>query len=327
MSLSGIGAPVTTDLINATADLMALVTEAETYIAASKAPATRRAYATSWRQFETWCERHGASPLPADARVVALYLVHRADKVTVKTVEGDLAAIADAHRASEAASPTTSRVVTTTMAGIRRTHGKPASKKKALTVPMMRKMVSALDTTTIRGARDAALLVVGFLSACRRSELVALQVEDLEFTDDGVLIHIRKSKTDQEGRGRQVALPRGTRAATCPATLLMQWFTVGEITTGSVFRTITAGDQVTDDTMSARAVARCVQRAVKLIGLDPEPYGAHSLRSGFATSAAKAGAPGWSIQQQTGHRSVAMLRSYIQAGRIWDETAAGFLGL
>ena len=191
----------------------------------------------------------------------------------------------------------------------------------------LRKMVRGLDLDSNRGVRDAAVLVVGFASTMRRAELVALDLADVIFTDDGLRVTLRKSKTDQEGKGRVIGLPYGSDPETCPVRTLRRWLEHAEITEGPIFRSITRADVITEDRMSARAVARAVKRAAQAVGFDPSKVAGHSLRSGFCTSAARAGASERAIARQTGHRSLATLRGYIRDGRLFEDNAASLVGL
>jgi integrase len=260
---------------------------------------------------------------------VALYLAHRAEAgLAVPTVQIDVAAIKLAHEAAGHPNPTTSIVVRTVMRGIRRTLGVAAKGKAPVLITDLRKMVHALPETN-RGRRDAAVLVVGFAGAFRRSELIALDVSDVTFVDDGVRVAVKRGKTDQEGRGRVVGLPFGSDPRTCPVRVLRRWMDVAGITgvEEPVFRTVDRADRVLYRRMSSRAVARAVQRAARRVGIDPDGLAGHSLRSGFCTSAAKAGATERSIMRQTGHRSVTVLRMYIREGTLWQDNAATLVGL
>lgn len=294
---------------------------------ASLSAGTRRKYATAWRQFETWCTRTGFESLPARPEVVAMYLTHRVETgCSVSTVELDGSAINAAHEAMGIDSPTRDRVVRRVMKGIRRTKGTRPTQKSPVSVKQLRRMVAALPDTN-RGARDHLVLVLGFASAMRREELAALDTSDVEEVEDGLRVVIRRSKTDQEGRGRTIGIPYGSHPSTCPVRVLRQWLEVSEITCGPLLRSIDAADRLGDTAMSDRAVARCVQRAAGHVGLDPAKVGGHSLRSGFATEAARAGASERSIAKQTGHQSMAVLRGYIREGTLFQDNAAAHLGL
>jgi integrase len=188
----------------------------------------------------------------------------------------------------------------------------------------IRKMLDVLPDSSL-GCRDGALLLLGFSGGFRRSEIVGLDVADIEFTSDGLVIHQRRSKTDQEGEGRKVGIPFGSTPMTCPVRSLRAWLDAASITQGPVFRGVGRWGHVDDGRLDDRAVARVVQKYAKLIGLDPTKFAGHSLRAGLATSAARAGRSERSIMNQTGHRSVTMVRKYIREGSLFVENAAAGL--
>lgn len=187
-------------------------------------------------------------------------------------------------------------------------------------------MVDATDSGII-GVRDRALILLGFAGAFRRSELVALDVADCSFGKDGLTVTLRRSKTDQDGAGRRVGIPYGSNPETCPVRVLQSWMEQASISTGAMFRSITRHGHVQAERLSGIDVARVVKKLVQRAGLDPTKYAGHSLRAGHATSAAIAGASERSIMNQTGHRSVQMVRRYIRDGSLFRENSAGKLGL
>ena len=214
-----------------------------------------------------------------------------------------------------------------THAGIRRSIGTAQVVKAPAVITDLKRMLSKVPNTRV-GLRDRALLLLGFASALRRSELVGLNVADLEFSSAGVVVTLRKSKTDQEQSGRRVAIPYGSSAATCPVRSLQAWLETARITgDGPVFRSLDRFQRVQPRRLSDRAVARIVKRRAAAVGLDPERYAGHSLRAGLATSAAAGGASERVIMAQTGHRSTDMVRRYIREGDRWKENAASLAGL
>jgi integrase len=237
-----------------------------------------------------------------------------------------LNAIAEAHKATSVESPTHSSLVRNTMKGIRRTLGTAPSQKAPALTDDIKTMVEAADAGLI-GARDRALLLLGFAGAFRRSELVGLAVEDCAFGRDGLTVTLRRSKTDQEGVGRKVGIPYGSFPATCPVRNVQEWLTQTGITTGPLFRSITRHSKIQEHGLSGIDVARVVKKLAQRVGLDAAQFAGHSLRAGHATAAAIAGATERSIAQQTGHRSLQMLRRYIRDGNLWRENSGGKLGL
>lgn len=246
---------------------------------------------------------------------------------TPSTITRRSAAISVMHQRHGHASPTTDVAVREIMRGIRRTLGVAAKEAAPLQVADLRRIVDRLDATTVIGSRDRALLLVGFASAMRASELVAIEVADLEDRAEGVVVNKRRSKTDQEGVGARIALPFGRDPRTCPVRALRSWREAAGIDDGPLFRAVSRHGAVGGEALSGRAVSLVVKRSVASIGLDPSPYSAHSLRAGFATTAAANGASERAIAAQTGHRSMVVLRRYIRHGTVFTENAATDLGL
>jgi integrase len=177
------------------------------------------------------------------------------------------------------------------------------------------------------GLRDRALLLLGFAGAFRRSELVGLDVTDLELSSGGLVVTLRRAKTDQEGRSRRVGIPYGSSERTCPVRSLQAWLDSARISDGPVFRSLDKFQRVQNRRLSDKAVARIVKRRAAAVGLDPARYAGHSLRAGLATSAAAGGASERVIMAQAGHRSADMVRRYIRGGNLWRENAASLAGL
>jgi site-specific recombinase XerD len=296
------------------------------YIRASKAENTLRGYQSDWRHFCTWCESHGLRPLPASPETIAAYIAECAARLKVGSIQRRLNAIAEAHKVLGLESPTHNAIVRNTLKGIRRTAGTAQSQKAPALTDDIRAMVDATDTGII-GARDRALVLLGFAGAFRRSELVSLDVGDCAFGKDGLTVTLRRSKTDQQGAGRKIGIPYGSNPETCPVRTVQAWLELTGITSGSLFRSINRHGQVGPGTLSGIDVARIVKKLTDRAGLDPTRYAGHSLRAGHATSAAIAGASERSIMNQTGHRSVQMVRRYIRDGSLFRENSAGKLGL
>ena len=288
------------------------------YVAESLAPATRRAYRAALRAFSGWCEQRDVVVLPASPEAVSAFLASESDRgLAVATIEQRAAAIRWAHEAQKLDSPTASKLVRATLAGIRRTRGTAPRRKAPATVDRLAAMVSHTDAGSLRGLRDRALLLFGFASAMRRSELVALTVEDLEPTERGLLVTMRRSKTDQEGRGHQRAIVPGRNPELCPVRALRAWLEAAGVESGSVFRSVGRHGYVGEQ-LSARTVADVVKASARRAGLDPAEFGGHSLRAGFVTSAAEKGASADRIMDHTGHRSHAMVRVYTRRADVFS---------
>jgi len=296
------------------------------YIRASKAANTLRGYESDWRAFCTWCESRALCPVPANPETVAAFIAECASSLKVGSIQRRLNAIAEAHKAVRLESPTRAPVVINTMKGIRRTKGTPPAQKTATLIDDIRAMVDATDAGLI-GVRDRALVLLGFAGAFRRSELVGLNVDDCAFGKDGLTVTLRRSKTDQAGAGRKIGIPYGSNPETCPVRNLQSWIEQAAISGGLLFRSINRHGQVQPGGLSGIDVARVVKKLADRAGLDAARYAGHSLRAGHATSAAIAGASERSIMNQTGHRSVQMVRRYIRDGSLFRENSAGKLGL
>ncbi|MBZ5674307.1 MAG: site-specific integrase [Acidobacteriia bacterium] len=292
----------------------------------SKAENTLRGYRSDWRDFCKRCQGQGVCPLPASPEAVASYIADCAGRLKVGSIQRRLNAIAEAHKAVGAESPTLAGIVRNTLKGIKRMLGTaPVQKAPALTADI-RAMVDVTVDGLI-GLRDRALILLGFAGAFRRSELVGLNVDDCSFGKDGLTVTLRRSKTDQEGQGRRIGIPYGSNPDTCPVRTLQTWLEQTGIADGPLFRSLNRHGMVQPHRLSSGDVARIVKKLAKRSGLDPAIYAGHSLRSGHATSAAASGASERSIMLQTGHRSVQMVRRYIREGNLFRENSGGRLGL
>lgn len=314
---------VTTQPRREAADV-ALVSKAQDYLRQSLAANTVRAYAADWRDFTSWCTVSGRVPLPALPETVSLYFSRLADHAKTSTLTRRISAISQAHQAAGYESPTQSALVRQVMKGIRRAKGTAQMGKAPVKVEHLRAIMSALDPEKPLDVRDRALILVGFAGAFRRSELVGLDIEDLEFNDEGLVIHLRRSKTDQRGEGRKVGIPYGSTPATCPVRALQAWLDKLKAEKGPLFRTIDRHGHIFNTRLTPQSVALVVKRLTAGIQGD---FSGHSLRAGLATAAAAAGVSERAIMAQTGHKSLATLRKYIREGSLFLENAAAKVGL
>jgi site-specific recombinase XerD len=307
--------------------LQAAAERVDDYAGRSKSAATIKAYASGWRDFLNFCAERERSALPASDQTVALYLSARADRgARAATIARRLVVISQAHKGADLPSPTTSSLVRRVHAGVRRTIGTAQVGKAPALVADLKKMLEKLPGTRV-GLRDRALLLVGFAGAFRRAELVSLDIADVEFSSAGLVVTLRRSKTDQEGKSRRLGIPFGSSEATCPVRALQAWLETARIQDGPIFRPLDRFQRVQPTRLSAERVALIVKRRAKAVGLDPARYAGHSLRAGLATSAAAAGASERVIMSQTGHRSADMVRRYIREGSLFRENAAALVGL
>jgi site-specific recombinase XerD len=294
------------------------------YALSSKSDATRLAYASDLRDFHTWCASVQAEPMPASIGTVVAYLAHlAADKKRVSTIDRRLAAIAYGHRLRGVPSPSSAEPVKAVLTGIRRRTGVAVERKAPATARAISAMLKRIPTDTLQGRRDCALLLIGFAAALRRSELVQLDCTDLERTSDGVLIHIRRSKTDQQGAGHVVAVPRGSKLR--PVEALDDWLEAAGVSDGAVFRAVAKGDRL-GARLTPQSVALIVKRWAKAAKLDPATFAGHSLRAGFVTSALEAGADLLKVMDVTRHREVKTLQAYDRRAKAFKNHAGkGFL--
>jgi site-specific recombinase XerD len=293
------------------------------YANAEKAAATRRAYRTDFSIFRAWCEERQLEPVPASPATVAAFLAHEASRnVKASTIGRRVAAIRYAHKLAGLDTPTDDERVKATVRGIRRTLGTAKSKKAPATAERLLAM-AANTGAGLKSIRDRALLLLGFAGAFRRSELVALDVSDIEETPDGMKVMIRRSKTDQEGAGQIIAIPFGKIA--CPIAALKEWIGVAGIQSGAIFRSVNrhgcVGGRLTD-----QSVSDIVKEHVARLRLDPSQFAGHSLRAGFLTSAAGRGASIFKMMDVSRHRSVDTLRGYVRDAELFkDHAGAGLL--
>jgi integrase len=302
---------------NGTSHSIALVpaSTVSAYVSAATAKNTRRAYRSDLDHFLAW----GGS-VPSTPEQIAGYLAAHAGTHKAATLKRRVVSIGLAHTAQKFENPCASELVRVTMRGIFRTHGMA----QAQVTPAVREDLLAMvqGLTGLKGTRDRALLLLGFAGAFRRSELVSLNVGDLEFVDRGLIVHLRRSKTDQEGVGRKIGIPYA-RGKVCAVQALKEWLAVSGITEGPLFRPITRHGHVGQARLSGHAVAQIVKTRAATAGLDADHYSGHSLRAGLITSAAMLGVSIWKIKAQSGHRTDAMVSRYVRDADIFTDNAAG----
>lgn len=285
--------------------------------------ATRRAYAVDVQVFKRWCDQQQIDALPATPQVVCLFLAAQVEeRKSPATIERRLAAIRYLHREAGLLNPCDHELVASTLAGIRRTLGTAQRKAAPATADLLKAMLATCDCS-LKGKRDRALLVIGFGGALRRSELVGLQVSDLQWAAAGLRVTIRRSKGDQEGAGQSIAIldGKGLRAKAA----LQDWLQAAGIREGRVFRSIAKGGKV-GCSLTDRAVADLIKDRAKAAGLDPEQFSGHSLRSGFLTSAAEAGSSAFQMMAVSRHKSVETLAGYVRkADQFRQHAGAAFM--
>ncbi len=318
-------------LVSRSPELGLLVEQAARFLEAAKANSTRQAYARDLADFRQFTQRHSLPFLPSTPEVVALYISDLATRLSVSTIRRRMAAITNAHKEAgfptSPASPRQHYVVREVLAGIKRTLGTAQQGTAPLLTGDIRRIVSATPDNLL-GMRYRALVLVGFSGAFRRSELASiLEVEDLAFTEGGLYIRLRRSKTDQEQQGRHVAVPLGEHPDTCPVRALRSWLEAAVITSGPVFRSVDRHGHGSAHALSPRSIAKILKCGALRAGIDPTLIAGHSLRAGMVTQAALNGSKDREIARTTGHHSDDMVRRYVRVADPFQGLAATRLRL
>lgn len=300
------------------------IAAARVYRTQAKAANTLRAYISDWNQFEGWCDERGLEPLPARPEAVATYLAALALAGKADTTIGrHLAAIGWKHRQDGEVPPSvrdTHNVIADTLAGIRReARTRPSARKAAITARELAAMIAAAEGEGTRSLRDRAILALGLAAALRRSELVGLELRDVELVDQGLKLTLRHSKTDQEGEGQVIAVPAGKVLK--PVERLKAWLAVRGHGAGPLFYQIDPQGRLTDEPMSDRSIVRLIQKYAGRVGLDPETVGGHSLRAGFLTEASRNGATIAKMQEVSRHKKVEVLLGYVRSAELFEDHA------
>ena len=287
----------------------------------SKSDHTRKAYETDWAHFEEWCQANKRVAMPASIETLLLYMNDLSKKYKYSTIRRKISSISKAHKLQNQINPTSHDYVKMTLDGIAKVKGKRQDAKRAILLRDLKLMIDCIDTETIIGKRDKALLLVGFALASRRSELVGIDREDVYFTPEGMDVHIRQTKTNDDEVVKSVVK---IDSDYCPVGALEEWIKIANIKTGAIFVSIDRHGNLKDRTTD-RTVARVVKKYAALAGLDSSQYAGHSLRSGLATSASMEGMSDNSIMKQTGHKTRHMVDRYIQSGQRYKNNASSIL--
>lgn len=285
------------------------------YLEESLSKNTRTAYKSDLQHFRSW-----GGGIPCSPEMLAAYLTDHAESLSMATLSRRVIAISKAHTIKGYPDPRND-LVKLTLKGIKRTHGKPQKQAAPILKEDLTVMLSHAPEN-LKGCRDKALLILGFCAALRRSELVNVKVEDLDFNTQGLVLTLSRSKTDQRGQGRKIGIPFG-RGRICPVSLVRLWLEQSFIESGFLFVSIRKGGVLTGEKLTDRSVSNIIKDYADKAGLDAEKYSGHSLRSGLCTSAAQHGVSSWKIRAQTGHRSDSMLARYIRSGDLFTDNAAG----
>ena len=303
--------------------------KSKAYQDGADAEATLRAYATDVANFEAWCAKYGFTAMPATPETVGAYLAAAGEGYAMPTLRRRVAAIVRACGVAGHPLDTKHPAIRETLRGIGRKHGSPARRAAALTTTEVRKLCRACGAG-IAGARDRALFLLGFAGAMRRSELIGLDVEHVTWTEEGLKLLIERSKTDKQGEGVEIAIPRGKAEETCPVAALKEWLDLAEIKAGPLFRKVNRGGAVESVRLSADGVRQILLKRAAAAGLKgtlAEPVSPHGLRAGFVTTAYRNGVPDEEIMGHTRHRSLTTMRSYVRRAKLSQASPAGRLGL
>jgi len=306
----------------------AALAEAAALARNANAPATLRAYRSDWAHYAAWCAAMGFVPVPAEPSVVGAYLASLTDKAPT-TVRRRLAALGKMHRFNDLPWNPAHRDIRGPLDGLLRAQGRPVAKAAPLTLDILRQLLATCDVSA-RGRRDRALLLFGFAGALRRSELVALRVEDVAEAAGGLKVRILRGKTDQAGQGAEIGLPRGRHAETCPVRAFHAWQAVAKRKAGPLFRRISTGDRIGDTALHPDAVQRILVRRFVMAGLSLTGFdrmSAHALRVGFISEAYAQGVRDEDIMRHTRHRDLRTMRGYVQRAGLVDESPLGMIDL
>ena len=293
-------------------DLKSLELETLKNLKNSKAANTLRAYQADFKDFSAFCAKNGLSSMPTEPRILSIYLTHLASNSKFSTLKRRIASISVIHKMKGHYLDTKHPIIMENLHGIKRVHGTNQKAKKPILISNLKSIINKIDELNQpkkKKLRDKALILVGFSGGFRRSELVNIDYDDLEFVTEGVKIFIKRSKTDQSGEGMIKAIPYFDNKLFCPVTKLKDWINYSEIKSGKVFE------------ISDKSVSLIIKKYASHSGLDPNKYGGHSLRSGFATSAAEFGAEERNIMAMTGHKTTQMVRRYIQEASLFKNNA------
>ena len=306
-------------------DIKALQEETLLNLQNSKANNTVRAYKSDFNDFGIFCSQNGFKSLPSEPKVVSLYLTHLSTKdAKMSTLKRRLVSIGVIHKLKGHYLDTKHPSIIENIMGIKRRKGSPQRGKKPILISNLKEIINVIDQQNkedIKKFRDRSIILIGFSGGFRRNEIVSLNLDDLDFVQEGLKINIRRSKTDQFGEGFIKALPYFDSSQYCPVVSLKNWIEISKITSGPVFRRFVKGSKLSKNRLTDQTVALLIKEYLNLAGIDSKNYSGHSLRSGFATSAAESGVEERNIMAMTGHKSTEMVRRYIKDANLFKNNA------
>ncbi len=307
-------------------DLKKLHEETLNNLKSSKSNNTLRAYKSDFKDFGAFCSKHGFNSMPTEPKVVSLYLTHLSNNSKISTLRRRLVSIGVVHKLKGHYLDTKHPVIIENLMGIKRKKGSIQLGKKPILINHLKQIINVIDDQKIekiKKLRNRTLILIGFGGGFRRTELISIDFEDLDFVDEGLKIILRKSKTDQFGEGLVKGLPYFNNEKYCPVTSLKNWINLSKIKTGPVFRRFAKGSILTGHRLTDQTVVLIIKECLKLAGIENKNFSGHSLRSGFATVAAESGADERSIMAMTGHKTTQMVRRYIREANIFKNNALG----
>ena len=306
-------------------DIKALQEETLLNLQSSKANNTLRAYKSDFNDFGLFCAQNSFKSLPSDPKIVSLYLTHLSTKdVKMSTLKRRLVSIGVIHKLKGHYLDTKQPSIIENIMGIKRRKGSSQKSKKPILISNLKKIINVIDQQNkeeIKKFRDRSIILIGFSGGFRRNEIVSLDYDDLDFVQEGLKINLRRSKTDQFGEGFTKALPYFDNSQYCPVVSLKKWIEISKIASGPLFRRFSKGSKMTIYRLTDQTVALIIKEYLELAGIDSKNYSGHSLRSGFATSAAESGVEERSIMAMTGHKSTEMVRRYIKEANLFKNNA------
>ena len=310
---------------NIITDIKALQEETLLNLQSSKANNTVRAYKSDFNDFGIFCAQNGFKSLPSQPKIISLYLTHLSTKnAKMSTLKRRLVSIGVIHKINGHYLDTKHPSIIENIMGIKRRKGSFQRAKKPLLINSLKNIINVIDRQNkeeIKKLRDRSIILIGFSGGFRRNEIVSLDYNDLDFVQEGLKINIKRSKTDQFGEGFTKALPYFDSSQYCPVVSLKNWLEVSRITSGPLFRRFVKGSKLSENRLTDQTVALLIKEYLNLTGIDSKNYSGHSLRSGFATSAADSGVEERSIMAMTGHKSTEMVRRYIKEANLFKNNA------
>ena len=310
---------------NIITDIKALQEETLLNLKSSKAKNTVRAYKSDFNDFGLFCAKNGFKSIPSEPKIVSLYLTYLSTKdAKMSTLKRRLVSIGVIHRLKGHYLDTKHPSIIENITGIKRRKGSIQKGKKPILISNLKNLIDVIDQQNnqdIKKLRDRSIILIGFSGGFRRNEIVSLDYDDLDFVEEGLKIQIRRSKTDQFGEGFTKALPYFNGSQYCPVVSLKKWIEISKIKSGAIFRRFSKGSKLSNNRLTDQTIALLIKEYLKLAGIDSKNYSGHSLRSGFATSAAESGAEERSIMAMTGHKSPEMVRRYIKEANLFKNNA------